>query len=206
MYLWIEVIFLVCLISSSNIVNANIFKQEIEEMPVSEYIRPYNISKTNEIFHAVNGSSYIDPNNEVVQWYVLNTNLTTTGLYYLNGEQVLPIYQPDDNYINKDYWMNADYYLSHNLIGDCEDYAIGIASILEAKSVPNMIVAVRNDTDNYYHTYLQYYYEGEYYSACTMSNFYTLRINDENEKYEKAWMFNININYTDYCEDWIKYE
>ena len=148
------------LINDTFIINDTI----IDPMPTSNYIRPYNMTKTGIVWRAINGSSYIDPDHEVVQWYARNTILNESGLYYLYGEMVLPQYYPDFAYENGDHWMNADYYLSHNLTGDCDDYAISIASILEAKGIQNMFVAI-TDSRNEFHHYVQYYYNGEYYTA-----------------------------------------
>lgn len=172
-------------------------------MPISEYIRPYNMTKTGVIWRAIDGPSYIDPNHEVVQWYARNTILDETGLYYLNGNMVLPRYLHDSNYENGDHWMNADYYLSHDLEGDCEDYAIGIASILEAKGIPNMFVAL-TDSKNYYHHYLQYYYNGKYYTVDFTHPRYQLREDNPRDSYKKVWMFNTNNDYMTYNKDWIE--
>ena len=174
---------------------------EPDIMPVSDYIRPYNITKVRSVWRAINGTSYIDPNHEVVQWYARNTILNETGLYYLDGKMVLPQYFADTNYENDDHWMNADYYLSHNLSGDCEDYAIGIASILEAKDIPNMIVAVKDNT-GYFHIYLQYNYNDEYYTADFTHPRYMLREYNSKQAVMKVWMFNIDTDYSTYVENW----
>ena len=173
----------------------------IDVMPISNYIRPYNMTKTGVIWRAINGSSYIDPDHEVVQWYARNTILNESGLYYLNGNMVLPQYLHDSNYENGDHWMNADYYLSHNLTGDCDDFAIGIASILEAKGIPNMFVAL-TDSRNDFHHYVQYYYNGKYYTADFTHPRYQLREDNPRDSLKKVWMFNIDNDYGTYVNNW----
>jgi len=172
----------------------------VDPMPVSEYIQEYNMTKTGYVWRAINGSSYIDPDHEVVQWYACNTVLNETGLYYLNGDMVKAKFHPDFNYENEDHWMNADYYLSHNLTGDCEDFAIGIASILEAKGIPNMVVAISNRRD-YGHSYLEYYFNGSYYICDFKHPQYQIR-GTVQYAYSEVWMFNINHNYMTYYDDW----
>lgn len=211
-------------IVDSNIVVSNVSFDELDicidnitpitisdPMPVSEYLREYNMTKTSRFWRAIDGSSYIDPNHVVVQWYARNTILNESGLYYLNGVMVLPKYSlsMDNDYIINgqyigDYWINADYYLSHNLTGDCEDFAIGIASILEAKGIPNMIVAVTNNHD-YRHTYLQYYYNDTYYTADFTHPRYMIREDNQKEDLRKVWMFNIDTDYTVYKDGWFEY-
>ena len=173
----------------------------IDPMPISDYIRAYNMTKTGVIWRAKNGSSYIDTDHEVVQWYARNTILNESGLYYLNGKMVLPRYLHDSNYEKGDHWMNADYYLSHNLTGDCDDFAIGIASILEAKGIPNMFVAL-TDSRNDFHHYVQYYYNGEYYTADFTHPRYQLREDNPRDSLKKVWMFNKTTLYTTYQENW----
>ena len=169
-------------------------------MPTSDYIRPYNMTKTGRQWRAIDGPSYIIPDNEVVQWYARNTILNETGLYYLNGEMVLPKYHSDFNYENEDHWMNANYFLSHNLTGDCEDACIAIASILEARGIPNMIVAMSNNR-GYAHAYLEYYLNGTYYISDFKHPRYQAR-DDVKYLYPKVWMFNINNDFMTYNDEW----
>ena len=181
----------------------NVTLEVLDPMPVSEYIREYNMTKTGNVWRAINGSSYIDPNHEVVQWFERNTFLNESGLYYLNGKQIYPRYYSDFIYPNEDHWMNADYFLSHNLTGDCEDFAIGIASILEAKNIPNMIVCV-SDRKWDLHAYLEYYYEGEYYIADTRYPNYRLREDNPYTEQPEVWMFDIDNDYMAFNENWME--
>lgn len=178
----------------------NITVEAPDPMPISEYIRSYNMTKTGRTWRAINGSSYINPDHEVVQWFARNTMLNETGLYYLTGEVVEFEYYSDFAYENEDHWMNADYYLSHNLTGDCEDFAIGIASILEAKGVPNMVVALSN-RKNYGHAHLEYYYNDTYYISDFKHPRYQVRGAVE-YMHPRVWMFNKNNTYMTYNENW----
>ncbi len=131
-------------------------------------------------------------------------------MYYINNSIaypkniVSPTYERDDEPYIGDYWMNADYYLSNGLVGDCEDFAIGIASILEAKGVPNMIVG-RTGINGSGHIYTQYFYNDEYYTAEVLNgNYYNYGLRNDyiTKKYKHVWMFNATSGYMDYKNDW----
>ena len=179
----------------------NVTVKVIDPMPVSEHIREYNMTKMGGIYRAINGSSYIDPDHEVVQWYARNTMFNESGLFYLNGKKVFHNHQSDFDCENGDYWLNADYYLSQGFYGDCEDHAIAMASILEAKDISNMIVCISN-RKGWNHVYVEYHYEGEYYILNSMKPMYGVRTDDLYENHYKAWMFNIDNSYTTYNKDW----
>lgn len=120
-----------------------------------------NIVQNNTILYPTNASSYITPNNEVVQWYADHTTLTSTGLIWKHNKTPLKFnYKTDKELFNKkDMWQNPDYYLTHNLTGDCEDFSFAYASILEAKNIPADILGVIL-TNNNLHWVVQYQYNG----------------------------------------------
>ena len=173
----------------------------LDPMPVSDYIRKYNMTTVGRVYRPINGTSYIDPNHEVVQWYVRNTVLNETGLFYLSGKRVSYEFQPDFDCENEDHWMNADWYLSHKLVGDCEDFAVAMCSILEGKGVPNMLICVSDRRRNS-HAYAEYYYEEEYYIADIKSPYYRLRSMDVHKDLPELWMFHISTDYTSYNTNW----
>ena len=173
----------------------------IDPMPISNYIRPYNMTKMGGQWRAINGSSYIDPEHEVVQWYANHTTLNESGLYYLNDTKVFHTHQSDFDYENGDYWQNADYYLSHGRTGDCEDYAIAMSSILEAKNIPNILVCISN-RKGWSHIYVEYYYNQEYYILNTIRPKYGVRADYLYKDYYKVWMLNKTTTYTTYQENW----
>ena len=180
----------------------NVTVEVIDPMPVSEHIRKFNMTKMGRMYRAIDGPSYIDPDHEVVQWFARNTVLNETGLYYLNGKRLSPEYHSDFDCENGEYWLNADYYLSNGMCGDCEDFAIGIASILEAKGVPNIITITSNRRTSG-HAYAEYYYEGEYYIADTRRPLYRPQKYEMNKTEFKVCMFNINNTYMTYNENWM---
>lgn len=114
----------------------------------------YEINKdsSEEIWHAENPELYIVPNNEWVksvasELYVnkdgrtkyKNKPIPHTVEYNGNivlwtDEPFLNHYVSDDELFNfpanADMWQNADYYLSHGMRGDCEDWAIALTSMM----------------------------------------------------------------------------
>lgn len=188
-------------IQTNNVTSNNIILEDV--MPISDYRKPYEVEEVNDIWIIKDISSYIDSEHEVVQWFVRNTEMNNEILYYKNTDiRVVPKYYSDSEYVNNDYWQNADYYLSHGLVGDCEDYVIAIAYILEAKGIPNMLTLGFAGTINNGHALLEYYINGKYY---TTDIYYGLYIPRENVK-KMGWMpkrmFNKNTNYITYNENW----
>ena len=129
--------------------------------------------------------------------------MNETGLHYLNGKWVTNEYYPDFDYKDGDHWMNADYYLSNSLCGDCEDFAIAISSILEAKGIPNMLVCA-SDNEYNVHIYLEYYYEGEYHIADSRRPYYRLREENVYKEIPEVWMFNKDYDYKRYNKNWVR--
>jgi hypothetical protein len=119
-------------------------------------LRPYNIDKSNDIWHAKNPSSYITPNNEWVRYYASQLFIDEDGWIKYKNEKIKWYIEPDgtqhytykpfeNNYVydweqfgngakgslaNDDYWINADYYLTHGMKGDCEDFATPVTSMM----------------------------------------------------------------------------
>lgn len=117
-------------------------------------LREYEINKDTsaEIWHATHPESYIIQNNEWVksvasQIYVdkdgrtkyKNRPVPHTINYDGNvelwtDEPFFNNYASDDELFhfppNADMWQNADYYLSHGMKGDCEDWAIALTSMM----------------------------------------------------------------------------
>jgi hypothetical protein len=110
-----------------------------------------------------NYQDYIIPDNPLIQRASQNIRFkkwkTEPRLtIYYNNTLFHPIYQQDDaryynitgqltrpqysNYedYSSDFWMNPDYYVAHGFTGDCEDYALFMASVLENKHIPYRVV------------------------------------------------------------------
>lgn len=190
------------IIKINNTVETEIINED--PMPISEYERPYEISKEFRFWHAIDSPSYIDPNHEVVQWFNRHTEMIEGVLTYDKTEfRLTSKYDTDfDLFDKKDHWINADYYLSHGLNGDCEDFAIALASILETKKIPNMIVAgfAKN---NIGHWLLEYHIDNEYRVADTMVSLYGYRKNIKPEWWKPKFMFNKNTEFQLYNPDWV---
>lgn len=120
-------------------------------------LHSYNIDKSHDIWHAKDPSSYITPNNEWVKYYssqlfvdydgrIKYKNEKVTILVDEKGKKLLDGYKPFvNNYVydweqfgsgnpgslaNDDYWANADYYLTHGMKGDCDEWANTVTSMM----------------------------------------------------------------------------
>jgi hypothetical protein len=117
-------------------------------------LREYEINKDTGvgIWYARNPESYITPNNDWVKYVASQLYVGKDGrmkyknkpIPYVVGydgnivswtdEPFFNNYVSDDKLFNSpangDLWQNADYYLSHGLKGDCEDWAIGVVSMM----------------------------------------------------------------------------
>ena len=120
------------------------------------------INRKNHILYPEDASSYIIPENEVVSWYAENTVLTDEALIWKNtGDAVEFKYRTDNDLFNDpldgDMWQNPDYYLANGNMGDCEDFSVAFASILEAKGIPAKVIGVNLINDRK-HWVVKYYF------------------------------------------------
>lgn len=135
-------------ISSSSGGNIGIMTNDIEMPEFNTALKEMNVFITNNyILYPEDAVTYITPENEVVVWYADNTVLTDSGLFWShNLSDVEFTYQSDNELFNNPYrsdmWQNPDYYLTHGLMGDCEDFAVAFASILEAKGIHARVIGV----------------------------------------------------------------
>lgn len=119
-------------------------------------LRAYEVKSINGYWMAQDPASYITPNNDIIKEYasnfyidldknmyrekgtILYTNEFTSYSKSMSGE--LTQWAPkhfDANYTTdlsqfkqSDYWVNPDYYLTHENTGDCEDLAIATTSMM----------------------------------------------------------------------------
>jgi hypothetical protein len=117
-------------------------------------LREYKINKDTgtEIWYAQKPESYIVPDNEWVKYVASQLYIDDIGIIRYKNMPI-PFYRDhkgnilawtdepfSNNYFsddelfdfpaNADLWQNADYYLSHGMKGDCEDWAIAITSMM----------------------------------------------------------------------------
>ena len=124
-------------------------------------LRPYDIDKSRDIWMAEDPSSYIIPNNTIVQKYADRLYIDENGWIKYKNETQIWSYNLDGSvlYTNKvfknnythdyeqfgsgnfavgednDYWVNPDYYLTHGLQGDCEDIALALVSMMRSGNI-----------------------------------------------------------------------
>lgn len=137
------------------------------DMPKFETaLRPMGrLNRKNHILYPEDASSYVIPENEVIKWYAENTVLTDDALLWKhNGSALKFKYQTDNDLFNHppdgDMWQNPDYYLTNGLIGDCEDFSLAFASILEAKGISSEVIGVTLINDRK-HWIAKYYFNDQ---------------------------------------------
>lgn len=114
-------------------------------------LRPYIINKDHDIWHAEDPASYITPDDPVVKKMAEKLYVDDEGLIKNKNVQVPLVidekgnvfqwidesfknnYMSDDIQFNHppdgDYWANADYYLTHGMKGDCDEWMIAVMSM-----------------------------------------------------------------------------
>ena len=119
-------------------------------------LRPYDIDKSHDIWHAKDPSSYITPNNEWVRYYASQLFIDKDGWIKYKNEKVVwyrdlngNLYYTNKSFLNNyvydweqfgtgsqgslandDYWANADYYLTYGMKGDCDEWIIAVTSMM----------------------------------------------------------------------------
>jgi len=155
-------------------------------------LRQYSIDKSQDIWHADDPSSYIIPNNELIQYYAKNN--FDIQVIYRSDEYLYP-----DN-TDKDVWQNADYTVFTGF-GDCEDIAITLTSLSIAKGDQAIVVGGYVTLDNGQR--LRDYW-GEVYSQGVKSIKPTNPALETQTKLrlEPLYMFNDKISWRSYNAIW----
>lgn len=173
---------------------------EANLLPLANLVQPYfetslkpmgKLNRNNHILYPEDASSYIMPGNAVVKWYAENTVLTDTELVWKhNNSPVAFIYMTDsdlfENPQDDDMWQNPDYYLTHGNIGDCEDFSLAFASIIEAKNISAEIFGVRL-VNGQYHWIVRYDFNGHTRYADINRNSVII-YQDFDPKIDKEWV------------------
>lgn len=149
------------------------------------------LNRKNHILYPEDASSYITPENKVVSWYAENTVLTDEALLWKGtGDAVEFKYRTDNDQFNNppdgDLWQNPDYYLANGNMGDCEDFSIAFASILEAKEIPAEVIGV-NLINERKHWVVKYYFnEQTNYADINREN--VIIWHESNPTIDKEWI------------------
>jgi len=158
------------------------------------------LNRKNHIFYPEDASSYITPENEVVSWYAENTVLTDEALIWKSTKDALEFkYRTDNDLFNNpidgDMWQNPDYYLANGNMGDCEDFSVAFASILEAKGIPAEVIGV--DLINERKHWVVKYYFNEQINYADINPENVIIWHGSNPTIDKEW---ISINREDIHE------
>ena len=117
----------------------------------SPFLRPYYPNTSYDPWMPNEFQSYIEDidatNFTFRYWYDGSLGI------FLNGKVFRPKYQQDDarwyraanqtlpTDFNRasDFWLTPSFYMSHNYTGDCEDYALFMASVAKAKNLSHYV-------------------------------------------------------------------
>lgn len=147
--------------------------------------------RDNHILYPEDAPSYIMPDNEVVRWFANNTILTDDALVWRHDNSTVEFnYMTDDylfnNPVDGDYWQNPDYYLTHDSRGDCEDFSLAFASILEAKGIAAEVIGARL-INGQFHWIVQYEFNGHERIADINRN-NVIIFNESDPKIDEKWV------------------
>ncbi len=107
----------------------------------------YQVDKSSDIWHPVNASNWITPDNPTVNLIAKGLYLDDLGQLRYKHLQVIQCwdcwgkewwvdftfqnnYVYDMNAYGEDYWLMPEAYLKNGFKGDCEDWAVTVASIM----------------------------------------------------------------------------
>lgn len=164
---------------------------------------------------------YIMPDNEVVKFVSSYLELTETGrLEWINPNPfgLAGVFQ--NKYVTDmeqfgvdDYWMNPDYYFMKGMMGDCEDAANAIASVLESKGIRTKVVGgwLTINGSRVRDWIVEFKFQGEYFRYFGGAGFFIgfiSRVNFERVKssrgldFEPVLMYNKSSYYENYNLGW----
>jgi len=168
-------------------------RDEMIEMPEFKTdLKPMGkLNRNNHILYPKDASAYLIPENEVVTWYAENTVLTDDALLWKHNRSAVKFeYQTDNNLFNNppdgDWWQYPDYYLANGAIGDCEDFSLAFASILEAKGIPAEVIGVTLINDRL-HWVVKYFFNDKInYADINRNN--VIIWHNSNPTIDKEWV------------------
>lgn len=194
---------------------------EAQIQPDAELL-PYNAGECTKdgIYVSCDPEKYLIPDNEVVKAYASWLYISKDKrllLYkadnpygYPEGTQIQIKFVSDKEYLGKyDYWINPDYYLTHNLVGDCEDGAFAIASILEAKGIKAKVVWgwLTIDNERSKDALVEFKLDGIYYRYFTGTSIFNgVKLRDKIHSrisFEPLFMYGYGDSYyNEYRSNW----
>lgn len=170
----------------------------------AELWAPYILDTEGHIKHPKDECKYVMPDNEVVQYYAKRTFVDGDGYFKWNNYNLFVCHFAGDvKYPTGDYWYNPDYFLTHGNIGDCEDFALALVSLLLAKGIPAILVAGYWETGTT-HIGAEYVYNNIVRYADT-TGYYERKAVVEFNLFTPTRMFNDQITWREYEKDWYKY-
>ena len=150
-----EVSYPIVQVEEENVIEAPqnlLFETPIMEPPYVPVMKPYEISKVGDIWHAQEPRSYITPENDWVRYYASRLYIDYDGrlrykekpiplLSDTKGNVILWTDEPFmNNYIydndqfnyppNGDVWVTPDYYLTHGMKDDCDGWMVTVTSLM----------------------------------------------------------------------------
>lgn len=150
-----EVSYPVLQVAEETVIEASpepLFENTIPEPSYIPVMKPYEISKDNDIWHAQEPISYITPENEWVRYYASQLYIDYDGrirykdksiplLTDSKGNVILWTDEPfTNNYIpdneqfnyppNGDVWVTPDYYLANGMNDDCDGWMVAVTSMM----------------------------------------------------------------------------
>lgn len=183
----------------------------------------YYPNKSYNIWFPDNYKDYIMPDNKLVSAFTDQIVFREQGakllVTYRDGTPVKFIYRKDLPGLCEeagqngecgelyDFWMNPDYYLSNNLTGDCEDYALLLASVFERLGIPYMVVGgymffgilgLRSTRD----WWVEFIYSGRVYLGQVNLNSGMPQVLDDalRARFKPYMMFSKSTDIQAYCE------
>lgn len=167
-------------------------------------LRPYQINKEHDIWHAQDPSSYIIPSNEWVRYFALEQQKYRAG-EYSNYPQI--DYIPDNIAyplnIDKDIWQNPDYTLYIGQ-GDCEDISIAWVSMHRSLGHKAMVVAGEIWFNDGSPNIQDFWYEWIDEDGIKSTKYVASNLYEKTFTAKPKYMFNDKISWREYNENWYK--
>ncbi|MCK5084165.1 MAG: hypothetical protein KAQ64_00730 [Candidatus Pacebacteria bacterium] len=182
-------------------------------------LKNYTPVNNSFIFFAEDYRDYIQP--EKIKTFSENVEFEKNGIRLLlkdkEGSEIKLNYNSDDEFcLNEkidhlkgrkgvyDFWINPDMYIKSNLTGDCEDFSLTVASLLENKNIFYVIVAGNSSISDQKHWWVEFVYNDKiYFASLSKAGGFFLPI-EKQIHYEGIFSFNKKIPMQEYKEDWYK--